>query len=380
VQKPEGGGRQLPHSEKLAKLAEGLELDPRAARQLSGPDMRAFITGISGPSLTGAERAFLREAQPWGLIVFDRNVEGPDQLRQLLDDVRSTLGRDAPVLVDQEGGRVQRLKPPHWPKYPPAAAYADLYDRNRADGLAAVRLGAHLMAAALSDAGIDVDCAPVADVPVPGADAIIGDRAFGDEPGKVAALAAAFARGLQDGGVLPVVKHMPGHGRATADSHKKLPVVTAEKATLETGDFAAFRPLAGLPLAMTAHVVFTAFDPVAPATTSAAIVQEVIRGSIGFQGLLMSDDLSMGALSGSLHERTRAALAAGCDVALHCNGAMEEMIAVADAAQPLEGQAARRAEAALARRQPASPIDVAAKRAEFAALMSGVWELARGMA
>lgn len=342
--------------------------------------MRAFITGLCAPSLTDAERGFLREAQPWGLIVFDRNIEGPDQLRRLLDDARSTLGRDAPVLVDQEGGRVQRLNPPRWPKYPPAAAYGKLYDCNRADGLAAARIGGRLMAADLAGVGIDVDCAPVADVPVPGADAIIGDRAFGDEPGKVAALAAAFAQGLQEGGVLPVVKHMPGHGRATADSHKKLPVVTAEKATLETSDFAAFRPLAGLPLAMTAHVVFTAFDPVAPATTSAAIVPEVIRGSIGFQGLLMSDDLCMGALSGSLPERTRAALAAGCDVVLHCNGIMEEMLAVAAAAYPLEGQAARRAEAALARRKPAVPIDIAAKRAEFAALMSAVWEPARGMA
>ena len=342
--------------------------------------MRAFITGLCGPSLTDAERGFLREAQPWGLIVFDRNISDPDQLRGLLDEVRSTLGRDAPVLVDQEGGRVQRLKPPRWPKYPPAAAYGDLYDRSRADGLAAARIGAHLMAADLAGVGIDVDCTPVADVPVAGADAIIGDRAFGDEPGKVAALAAAVAQGLEEGGVLPVVKHMPGHGRATADSHKRLPVVTAEKATLETSDFAAFRPLAGLPLAMTAHVVFTAFDPVAPATMSAAIVREVIRGSIGFQGLLMSDDLCMGALSGSLGERTRAALAAGCDVVLHCNGVMEEMLAVAAAAQPLEGPAACRAEAALVRRKPPAPIDVAARRAEFAALMSGVWEPARGMA
>jgi len=342
--------------------------------------MRAFITGLCEPSLTDAERSFLREAQPWGVIVFDRNIAEPDQLRRLLDDVRRTLGRDAPVLVDQEGGRVQRLQPPHWPKYPPAAVYGDLYDGNRARGLAAARLGGRLMAADLAAVGIDVDCAPVADVPVPGADAIIGDRAFGDEPGKVAALAAAFAQGLEDGGVLPVVKHMPGHGRATADSHKKLPVVTAERATLEISDFAAFRPLAGLPLAMTAHVVFTAFDPVAPATTSAVIVREVIRGSIGFQGLLMSDDLSMGALTGSLRERTGSVLAAGCDMALHCSGVMEEMLAVANAAPPLQGAAARRADAALARRKPAVPIDGAAQRAEFAALINGVWQPARGMA
>jgi beta-N-acetylhexosaminidase len=341
--------------------------------------MHAFITGVSGPALTDAERAFLGEAQPWGLIVFDRNVAaGPDALRRLIDDVRSTLGRDAPVLIDQEGGRVQRLRPPHWPKYPPAAAYGELYDRDRAAGLVAARLGARLIAADLALVGIDVDCMPIADVPVAGADPVVGDRAFGAEPDKVAALAGAFAQGLAEGGVLPVLKHIPGHGRATADSHKKLPVVTADEATLQATDFAAFRPLAGLPLAMTAHVVFTALDPVAPATTSLAIVRDVIRGSIGYQGLLMSDDLSMGALSGSLGERTRAALAAGCDMALHCNGEMKEMLAVAAAAPLLSGDAARRAAAALASKKPAVPIDLLAKRVEFVRLMSGAWQPAQG--
>jgi beta-N-acetylhexosaminidase len=342
--------------------------------------MRAFITGVSGPALTDAERGFLRDAQPWGLIIFRRNVATPQALRSLLDDARETLGRQAPVLIDQEGGRVQRLGPPHWPKYPPAAAYGRLYDADRAEGLAAARLGARLIAADLAAVGIDVDCMPLADVPAVGANAVIGDRAFGDRPDKVSALAAAFAEGLHDGGVLPVVKHLPGHGRTNADSHQKLPVVTAEKATLETTDFAAFRPLAGLPLAMTAHVVFTALDRSAPATTSAVIVREVIRGSIGYQGLLMSDDLSMGALSGSLGERTVAALAAGCDMALHCNGKMDEMRAVAEAAPVLAGEAARRAEAALARRKPAGAIDLAASRAEFAARMHAVWEPARGLA
>ena len=342
--------------------------------------MRAFITGVAGPVLTDAERGFLRDAQPWGLIVFARNVTAPQALRALIDEVRSTLGRQAPVLVDQEGGRVQRLGPPHWPKYPPATAYGRLYDSDRTEGLTASRLGGRLIAADLSTVGIDIDCMPLADVPVPGADAVIGDRAFGDKPDKVAALAAAFAEGLQNGGVLPVVKHLPGHGRAAADSHKQLPVVTAEKATLETTDFAAFRPLAGLPLAMTAHVVFTALDRSAPATTSAVIVREVIRGSIGFQGLLMSDDISMGALSGSLGERTIAALAAGCDVALHCNGKMDEMRAVAEAAPVLAGEAARRADRALARRRPADAIDLAACRAEFAARLSAVWSPERGLA
>ena len=342
--------------------------------------MRAFITGVSGPALTDAEREFLRDAQPWGLIIFKRNVANPDGLRALVDDARSVLSRHAPVLVDQEGGRVQRLGPPHWPKYPPAAAYGRLYDANRTEGLAAAWLGARLIAADLAAVGIDVDCMPLADVPVAGADAVIGDRAFGAEPDKVSALAAAFAEGLQDGGVLPVVKHLPGHGRATADSHQRLPVVTAAKTVLEAIDFAAFRPLAGLPLAMTAHVVFTALDQTAPATTSPVIVREVIRSSIGFQGLLMSDDLSMAALSGSLGERTLAALAAGCDMALHCNGSIDEMRAVAEAAPLLAGDAARRAQAALARRKPAGEIDLAASRTEFAQRLSAVWEPARGLA
>jgi beta-N-acetylhexosaminidase len=340
--------------------------------------MRAFITGVAGPSLTEAERAFTREAQPWGLIVFKRNIAEPDALRRLTGDFRATLGRDAPVLIDQEGGRVQRMGPPSWPKYPPAGISGALYDQDRAAGLAAVRLGARLIAADLADVGIDVDCMPLADVPVSGADGVIGDRAFGSRPDKVAALAAAFAQGLADGGVLPVLKHIPGHGRATADSHQKLPVVTADRATLEATDFAAFRPLVGLPLGMTAHVVFTAIDALAPATTSAAIVRDVIRGFIGYQGLLMSDDISMGALSGSLGERTRAAISAGCDMVLHCNGDIDEMLAVAAAAPQLEGEAARRAAAALASRKPAAPIDLAAERVEFSTLISSVWEQARG--
>jgi beta-N-acetylhexosaminidase len=342
--------------------------------------MRAFITGVAGAVLADAERAFLREAQPWGFIVFARNIAEPDALRRLIGDVRDILGRDAPVLVDQEGGRVQRLGPPHWPKYPPAAVYGRLYEHNEGRGIAAARLGGRLIAADLHGVGIDVDCAPVADLPVAEADPVIGDRAFGPEPKAVATLAGAFARGLMEGGVLPVVKHSPGHGRATADSHQKLPVVTADAAALEATDFAAFRGLADLPMAMTAHVVFTAIDPVAPATASAAIVHDVIRGWIGFAGLLMSDDISMGALSGSLGERTRAALAAGCDVVLHCNGNMAEMEAVAAAAPTLQGEPARRAAAAWARRQPPATLDVGAARAEFVALLRGVWQPAQGWA
>jgi beta-N-acetylhexosaminidase len=343
--------------------------------------MRAFITGVAGPALTGEERAFLRDSEPWGLILFERNISDADAVRRLIDDFRAAVGRNAPVLIDQEGGRVQRLRPPRWPNYPPGAAYGALYDRDRETGLAAARLGARLIAADLAALGIDVDCAPLADVPAADADPIIGDRAYGSEPGKVAAIGGAIAAGLLEGGVLPVLKHIPGHGRATADSHKKLPVVSIDRATLDAVDFAAFRPLAGLPLAMTAHVVFTALDPAAPSTTSALIVREVIRDSIGFKGLLMSDDISMGALSGSLGERTKASLAAGCDMVLHCNGKMPEMHAVAAAAPVLAGEALRRADAALTMRKPAAAIDLAASQAEFAKLMAGAWQQpARGWA
>jgi len=336
--------------------------------------MRAFITGVAGPALTDRERAFLRESQPWGLILFRRNVASPEQLRGLVGETRDVLGRQAPILIDQEGGRVQRLGPPHWPAYPPGAAYGTAYDRDRGRGLAAARLGARLIAADLFALGVDVDCLPIADVPVQGADLIVGDRAYGSEPGKVAAIAKAIAQGLADGGVLPVVKHIPGHGRAAVDSHKKLPVVEAERALLEETDFAAFVPLAELPMAMTAHVVFTAIDPVAPATVSATIVREVIRGSIGFYGLLMSDDISMQALSGTVGERARAAIAAGCDIVLHCNGEMSEMIAVAAGVPRLQGEAARRAEVALAAKKAPVPLDNAAARGEFLRLMAGSWQ------
>jgi beta-N-acetylhexosaminidase len=335
--------------------------------------MRAFITGVAGPALTEAERAFLKEADPWGLIVFARNIADGETLRRLIDEIRTTLGRQAPVLIDQEGGRVQRLKPPLCPLYPPGAIYGALYDQDRDKGLRAAKLGARLIAADLVQFGIDVDCAPLADVPVAGADQVIGDRAYGRDPATVAAIASAIAQGLGEGGILPVLKHIPGHGRAAADSHERLPVVNATRATLDATDFAAFRPLAGLPLAMTAHVVFAAIDPVAPATSSATIVRDVIRNSIGFRGLLMSDDVSMGALSGSLAERTKAAISAGCDLVLHCNGKMPEMLAVAQEAPILAGEAARRAEVALDARKPANVIDVAEVRAEFAQLLAGLW-------
>jgi len=331
--------------------------------------VRAFITGLAGLEISANERAFLREAEPWGLILFKRNIDSPAQVSALARSFRDMVGREAPVLVDQEGGRVQRLGPPHWPAYPPGARYGALYDRDPASGLTAARLGAHLIASDLRALGIDTDCLPLADVPVPGSDNVIGDRAYGTEPGKVAAIAGAVAEGLLAGGVLPVVKHLPGHGRATADSHHRLPVVDTDRATLETTDFAAFRPLADLPLGMTAHVVFSAIDRVQPATTSVTIVSQVIRGFIGFRGLLMSDDVSMGALSGTLSERSRAAVAAGCDVVLHCNGDLAEMLQVAGAVPALTGEAATRAEAALARRAAPEDFDVAEARRMFNALV-----------
>jgi beta-N-acetylhexosaminidase len=330
---------------------------------------RAFITGMAGTTISDEEAGFFRDARPWGLILFKRNIDHPAQVAAITRQFRDILGWRAPVLVDQEGGRVQRMGPPHWPVYPPGAAYAAVYERDRGCGLEAARLGGRLLAEDLFAVGIDVDCVPVADVPVPGADRVIGDRAFGDNPEQVAALAGAQADGLLSAGVLPVVKHLPGHGRATADSHHRLPVVEADRATLEQTDFAAFRPLSRLPLGMTAHVVFSAVDAVQPATTSAIMIREVIRGSIGFEGLLMSDDVSMGALSGSLSERSHAAIAAGCDLVLHCNGNLDEMRAVAAAVPILDGEAAARAERALALRSNRTAIDLAAARARFAELM-----------
>lgn len=325
---------------------------------------RAFISGCSGPRLLADERSFFKDAAPWGFILFARNVETPDQVRALVDAMREAVGWQAPVLIDQEGGRVQRLGPPHWPAYPPAEPFGVLYDSSPEVALEAVRLNSRAIAADLFALGIDVDCVPVADLRHPDGHGIIGDRAYGETPAKVAALAGAAAQGLLDGGVLPVLKHIPGHGRAPADSHERLPVVTASRAVLEAEDFAAFKALADLPLGMTAHVVYQDIDPDAPATTSAKVMSEVIRGSIGFSGLLMSDDLSMGALAGDLGTRGRMAIAAGCDMLLHCNGRLGEMLQVAEAAPPLEGGAAARAARALGLRRAPDAADVAALRAE----------------
>ena len=334
---------------------------------------RAFITGISGLELNDAEREFIRAERPWGFILFRRNIETPEQVSKLVHELRNIVGApDAPVLIDQEGGRVQRLGPPHWPVYPPGAVFGALYDIDPALGLGAARLSSRLISADLMDLGITVDCLPLADVPVEGSDAVIGNRAYGTEPGKVAAIARAVTDGLEQGGILPVLKHIPGHGRATADSHLRLPTVDTAKSELERTDFAAFQPLADLPMAMTAHVVFSALDPVHPATTSATIIAEVIRGVIGFQGLLMSDDVSMNALAGSIAERTRAIVTAGCDIVLHCNGKLEEMREVARETPELTGIALERAERALASRKPPQPFDRQAGWAELEALMDRV--------
>ena len=331
---------------------------------------KAFITGVAGTNLSAEERNFIAAERPWGFILFKRNVADPAQVTALTDQLRAAVGEpNAPVLIDQEGGRVQRLSPPHWPLYPPGAAFGSLYDIDAELGLRAALLSARLIGDDLAELGVTVDCLPLADVPVAGADAVIGNRAYGTEPTKVSAIARAVTDGLVQGGILPVLKHIPGHGRATADTHFRLPVVDTSQAELEKTDFAAFRPLVDLPMAMTAHVVFSAYDPAHPATTSATMIETVIRGLIGFQGLLMSDDVSMNALAGSIAERTRAIFAAGCDLVLHCNGKIDEMREVASETPELSGKALVRAERALASRKPPVPFDRAAARAELDALI-----------
>jgi len=334
---------------------------------------RAFITGISGLELSADERAFIQAERPWGFILFKRNIDSPAQVASLVRELREAIGSpEAPVLIDQEGGRVARLGPPHWPVYPPGAVFGALYDIKPELGFQAARLSSRLIAADLIDLGITVDCLPLADVPVEGADAVIGNRAYGTQPAKVAAIARAVTDGLVEGGVLPILKHIPGHGRATADSHHRLPTVDTSREELNRTDFAAFQPLADLPMAMTAHVVFSALDPAHPATTSATIINQVIRGVIGFQGLLMSDDVSMNALAGTIAERTRAIVNAGCDMILHCNGKLDEMRDVARETPELTGEALARADRALASRKQPQPFDRLAARAELDALINRV--------
>lgn len=325
----------------------------------------AVIFGCAGPVLTDVEREFFARVDPLGFILFARNIDHPGQVRDLVRDLRASVGRgDAPVLIDQEGGRVQRLRPPHWRGAPAGAVFAELAVRKgMAMAVEALRLNFRLIGHDLASLGIDVDCAPVVDVPVPGAHDVIGDRAYGSEPAPVIALARAAMDGLLDAGVLPVIKHIPGHGRATVDSHHSLPEVGAGLVALEQCDFVPFRALADAPWAMTAHVVYSAIDAAAPATTSAAVIGRVIRGDIGFDGLLLSDDLSMKALAGDFSDRAAQALAAGCDVVLHCNGDMAEMEAVARGVRALDRAALERLARGIARkRHVALDVDAALSR------------------
>jgi beta-N-acetylhexosaminidase len=331
--------------------------------------LSAFVTGLSGPELTVEEAALLRQARPCGIILFARNAVDPVQLARLTADARDAVGEDILVLIDQEGGRVQRLRPPHWRALPAAAAYGHCYATDPARALQAAQASARLTAADLRKVGINANCAPLLDVPIPGSHGVIGDRAYAETPETVAALGAAVAEGLMAGGVLPIMKHIPGHGRATSDSHFELPVVTATLAELEASDLVPFRKLSSLPAAMTAHVVFAALDAEAPASISQRVTETVIRGAIGFDGLLFSDDLAMQALSGSVAERAAAVLAAGSDVVLACNGGLTESAAVAQVAPPLQGRARERFERARAVIGQQQPFEVAEAEACLAEML-----------
>jgi beta-N-acetylhexosaminidase len=335
---------------------------------------RAVIFGCAGPDLAADERAFFRDADPLGFILFARNVDTPERTRRLVDDLRASVMRaEAPVLIDQEGGRVARLKPPHWRDAPPARALGELYARDPERGLEACQLNARLLAADVASIGADVDCLPVLDLGHPETHAVIGDRAFADRPEAVAALGRAAAEGLLAEGVMPVMKHMPGHGRATVDSHHGLPRITAPRAILESTDFLPFKLLSDLPWGMTGHLLVEMVDPAAPVTISARGVKEIIRGHIGFDGLLLSDDLSMQALGGSLGQRAAGALAAGCDIALHCNGDRAEMEDITARTGPVTEATQRRFQAGrsfLARHcAPAGPSGLAEVRRRLAELL-----------
>jgi beta-N-acetylhexosaminidase len=329
---------------------------------------KAFICGCASLALDAEERAFLRREDPWGLILFRRNIGDREQLRGLTRSFRECVGRaDAPVLIDQEGGRVQRMAPPYWRAYPAAAAVEAGLEPSRAE--VAARLIARLIAFDLAEVGITVDCAPVLDVAEPGTHAAIGSRAFSSRPERVAAMGRAVAEGLLAGGVAPVVKHMPGHGRARADSHRELPVVNAAPDDLKR-DFAPFAALNDLPMAMSAHVLYAAIDPRNPATASSIVVAEVMRGAIGFDGLILSDDVSMNALDGPYERRAAAIIDAGLDIVLHCNGELDQARAVASAAPQLSGSSLRRAKAAIAAISAPQPFDAEQGERQLAVVMT----------
>jgi len=336
----------------------------------AGKPPLAAIFGCAGPRLLASERAFFRETDPAGFILFARNIESPPQVRALVEDLRNSSGRpEALVLIDQEGGRVARLTPPHWRTAPAAGRFGALAGRDMACGRRATWLNARLLADDLAALGISVDCLPVLDLRHPGAHDIVGDRSYGVDVDTVSILGEAACEGLMEGGVLPVLKHIPGHGRAIADSHHELPVVAADREALDVSDFEPFRRLARMPLAMTAHIVYEKIDPSHPATTSSAVIGEVIRESIGFDGLLITDDLSMKALGDEFPDRTSGALAAGCDVVLHCNGNRDEMEQVAAGARPLDERGLRRYQRAGAAIRAPEPFDRQAALAEFSGLL-----------
>ncbi len=318
--------------------------------------IRSFISGCAGLALSQEEVQFFTKTDPWGLILFKRNCESPDQIRNLTAQFRGAVARkDAPVFIDQEGGRVQRLGPPsnYWRKYPAAMEYGKQYDRCASLALRTARSVGRLMADDMHEIGITSNCLPVLDVPQPGAHDVIGSRAYSMRTDQIMTLSRMHTVGLMEGGILPVMKHIPGHGRAEVDSHHNLPVVKATRMELENVDFLPFVSFADCPMAMTAHVIFEALDKDYPATLSRKIIKNVVRKLIGFEGLLMTDDLSMKALQGTFTEKAQMALAAGCDMLLHCNGVLSEMEEVAEAAIPLAGKAMRRAKTALkAKRKP----------------------------
>src|SRR6185295_8332426 len=331
----------------------------------------ALIVGVAGTKLSRDEAAFLKDARPAGFILFARNLADHEQIRALIGDVRAAVGADdLMVLIDQEGGRVQRLRPPLGRALPPAAAYGALYARDHAAAVMAAFEATRLLAADLSELGINTDCAPVLDLPVPGAHDIIGDRAYGRTVAQVVALARAVGDGFMAGGIVPVIKHIPGHGRATADSHLSLPVVTESRTELNATDFAPFKALNHMPTAMTAHVVFRDIDANAPASTSAVVTREIIRGEIGFNGLLMSDDLTMRALSGPMRARAESVIAAGSDLALHCSGDLPEMLEAAAGSGVLAGPAQQRFDTAINIAKATRPFDSAAAEAQLAQVLA----------
>ena len=304
--------------------------------------MQAAIYGLLGERLTAAERDFFRDADPAGYILFRRNCVDKAQVRALTDDLRSLHGRgDLPILIDQEGGRVARMQPPVWPAFPPGQRFAELYKVAPMSAIEAAQVNAQAVAVVLAEVGINVNCLPLLDVRQPGAHDIIGDRALGSEPMQVAALGRAVLDGMRAAGVVGVVKHMPGHGRSMCDSHVELPIVSASEEELQV-DLEPFRTLRGAPMGMTAHVVYTAWDPANCGSLSSIVIGDIIRTRIGFDGFLMSDDLGMHALTGTFEERARGVVAAGCDVALHCSGVMEEMVSVAKGVEPLTPEAIER--------------------------------------